>query len=219
MKKVTVSKSLDDGLAVVTVPTLPSVVPKPKRKSRLPESRFIFEVEEDFVAEMRAANAPKVVVADNQEVLARVAKLEKVLPPELKGNIALVRNFFLQEVAPLTLALGTGVDHAQEVIKKVAGVDLEPSTFVKFEKMAHAAVHIRMAAFLENYLKLPKGAAEDLLTSIAPRPKEAPPAPAPVTPSEPQRSRESKTLHRVLQRLADAQQRDGGNRGNSPVEG
>jgi hypothetical protein len=213
-------KSLDELLTVVARPVAavrgsePEVTPKSKRRSR-----FFFKLPEDEMRELKALNAPKTVELDNAEFIAYAEALAVSLPPNVKLNLEKVRDFFIQEIAPLTLALSAGAEQAKAAIKVVTGSEVEPSTFQKFEKMAHLAVQLRMASFLEDYLALGAGSAVKLLPEPAHAPKPlAPPTGEDDSPTSGLR-KDAKELRRTMQRILDVQSQTLKGSTNGPIEG
>jgi hypothetical protein len=213
MTRKTAVQGLDSILTRVASPVtleLPEISPIKGRKFK---SRFFFVVPEEELQALRVANAPKTDTPDNAEVVEVAEKLMASLPVDIRTNAEKVRKFFLEEIAPLTLAIAVGESQVKDVLKQVTnGGTVDTSTFAKFDKMAHEAVMLRMAAFLENYLKLGEGASAKLLApsgssnnkqpAVAPREEETPPG--------------FRRLARSLEKLAAAQDRGGK---NGPVAG
>jgi hypothetical protein len=152
---------------------------------------------------------------DNAEVGAVTEKLMASLPVEIQTNAEKVRKFFLEEIAPLTLAIAVGESQVKDVLKQVTnGGTVDTSTFAKFDKMAHEAVMLRMAAFLENYLKLGDGASARLLVPASSSNNKQ--SAAPPNSKEEETPPGFRRLARSLEKLAAAQDRGGK---NGPVAG
>jgi hypothetical protein len=158
--------SLTD-IAYSTAPVKPV---KPARPSR--KSRFFFRLSQSFVDEVQARKAkfvPKQMVHVDAEVTKRLKEYKREIPPELAGNIDGVREFFLREIAPFTLATGAGASQAREVVKRLVGSDVDGTQFEKFERMMALAVDIKMARYVARMLGLTKAEASEILASMKPR--------------------------------------------------
>ena len=132
-------------------------------KSKFPRSRFIFQVDDEAISKLKESVKQAEVVVANKEDLERVEVLKKTLIPAMDENANRVRDFILDDLAPLTLALNAGVSKAVKAIKDTTGLDVEPSTVQRFSKMAHYGVHLKLALYLEDFLSLPKGSSEYML--------------------------------------------------------
>jgi hypothetical protein len=215
MTRKTAVQGLDSILTRVASPVtleLPEISPIKGRKFK---SRFFFVVPEEELQALRVANAPKTDTPDNAEVVAVTEKLMASLPVEIQTNAEKVRKFFLEEIAPLTLAIAVGESQVKDVLKQVTnGGTVDTSTFAKFDKMAHEAVMLRMAAFLENYLKLGDGASARLLVPASSSNNKQ--SAAPPNSKEEETPPGFRRLARSLEKLAAAQDRGGK---NGPVAG
>lgn len=155
---------LDSILTVVATP-VKAQAPKPGRKF---QSRFFYLDETTRYEKLKKAVKPKKPELENKELVALENSMGKTLTPSVKANITVVRDFFLEEIAPLTLALGAGSQQAQSLIKNFTGSPVEQSTFTKFDRMCHTAVCLRMADFLVTYMKLPAEAKPLLVEALKP---------------------------------------------------
>lgn len=136
-------------------------------------SRFFFTISEsmtDYVKGRQAKVKPKQMVHIDSEIEKRLTAYKGELPEQLKSNISAVREFFLTEIAPLSLSSGAGAIQAKEIAQRMLGTEIDSTQFDKFERMGQAAVNIRMAKFVANYYSLPLGNAAKILESIVPRP-------------------------------------------------
>lgn len=178
----------DEVLASLSQLAYSSATIKPKvRKKR--HSRFFFRINPSFAQEVKAKKQsvlPKKLQPIDSEVDNRVATYKKELPAELSGNIDAVREFFLRDIGPLSLATSAGATQAMEVVKRLLNTDVDSTQFEKFERMSHAAVNLKMARFIARYYKLPKREAQRIIDAIAPKQPTFIPIP---TPSSPQPDR------------------------------
>lgn len=99
-------------------------------------------------------------------IQARVKIYKKKLPPELEANITKVREFFLKQIGPKTLASSAGSTQAKAVVQELLGTEVDSGTFNKFERMISIGVNISMARFITKYLDLPKDTAEQILAEL-----------------------------------------------------
>jgi hypothetical protein len=156
-------------MAYATTPRKDVVIKKEKRF----KSRFFF-VLSDSIADEVEKSKKKVVKKEldhiDDEVETRLKELRRKMPKELEANIKAVREFFLTEIGPRTLAGGAGSVQAKEVVQRLLGTPVDGTQFAKFERMSHEAVNIRMAKFIARYYKLPQRDCQKLLESIMPRP-------------------------------------------------
>lgn len=158
--------SLTD-IAYSTEPAKPEGPERPKRRSR-----FFFRLSSSFTDEVAArkkAFVPKRLDHVDSEVDKRLKAYKRDIPPELALNIDGVREFFLTQIAPFTLATGAGSTQAREVVKRLVGSDIDGTQFEKFERMTALAVDIKMARYIAKSLGLKKAEANSILASIQPR--------------------------------------------------
>ena len=208
--------SIDAMLSRIATP-LPqkTIVKVPKRTPGPPPnpvgrftSRFFVKDVSDIVADMKAANKPRRLEPDNKELSEFETRAKKTLPKLTQPNIKRVRQFFIEELAPLTMAVGAAVFQAKAVLKATTGEDPDPSAFANFERMAKSAVNLRMAQFLQDYLSLPAEAVSLLLESNSP-------ARPPVRPTAPDMSQLTDALSSLERAMAKSSRRDR----NGPVKG
>ena len=208
-------QGLDEILTRVASPVNQNLPPEISPvKGRRFKSRFFFVVPEEELQALRAANAPKAEAPENAELVALAESMGTSLPIEIRANAERVRKFFLEELAPLTLAISVGETQVRDILKQATnGGQVDTSTFAKFDKMAREAVSLRMAVFLESYLGLEKGEALKLLPAATPQvPAPVPPA----TPKEEEAPSGFRRLEKTLRRLAETQERGGR---NGPISG
>jgi hypothetical protein len=145
---------------------------KTKAKERTRKSRFFFKLSPSFsedVDRKKKTFAPRELHHVDEEVTRRLKEYRKKIPEELSGNIDAVREFFLNEIAPITLAAGAGASQAQEIVKRLVKSDIDGTQFEKFERMMAKAVDIKMARFIARQLGLTKVEASEILEAMKPR--------------------------------------------------
>lgn len=121
-------------------------------------SRFIFKIDPSFAQELTAAKKqmkPKRMTHTDKDTVARTKQYATELPPTLAANILSVREFFLSEIAPLTLGAVGGTSQAKDVAQRLLNTEVRNEPFAQFERMVDAAAQIKMAKYIAKYLKLP----------------------------------------------------------------
>lgn len=131
------------------------------------KSRFWFRmVDTDDVAKTVSRNkklmSKKTVEHVDQSVEDRLSTYKKEMPPKLKSNIDAVREFFLTEIAPLTMASSGGAIQSRAVASRLVDSEIDSAIFSRFENMVNRASTLKMAMFVLKYFGLP----EDQLSSI-----------------------------------------------------
>lgn len=174
----------DDLLAALTVlahptqpsqqPTAPTSAPKKKKKkvTKSRRSRFFFTPTTSFDESL---NATKKVVAPHalnmltEEVEVRKNSYSEELPTTLQANIERVREFFLNDLGPLTLAVQAGTSQAREVVQRTLNAEIDNTQFAQFERMVATGSQLLMARYIAKYLGLPRSTVEALVSSIQPK--------------------------------------------------
>ncbi len=140
-----------------------------KRKYK---SRFFFTLSKSF-ADLAESNRqvfkPKELTHIDHEVEKRLKDYKKKMPSELASNIDRVREFFLNEIAPITLAANAGASQAREVVKRLVNSDVDGTQFEKFERLTAKAVDIKMARFIAREFSMTKAEATEMLNELKPR--------------------------------------------------
>lgn len=136
------------------------------------KSSFFFRPSESFDAEIRKqqeAVKPKKLKHADREIVQRTRKLRREMPPVLSQNIDEVRELFLQQIAPLTLAAQSGTMQARTVAQRLLKTEIGSQPFVQFERMVEVGAQIQMAKFVAKYMGLPAREWRSILESIAPK--------------------------------------------------
>jgi hypothetical protein len=123
--------------------------------------------------------APKEAKVVLDAIEERAVAYSTELPPELDANLAVVREFWLKEIAPLTLAAQAGADHARSVVTTSLGADVDSTPFVQSQKMLMEAAKIKTAKFWLKYMGLDSEHLDSLLNSVAPKGPLYVPVPSP----------------------------------------
>ena len=150
-----------------------TVTPEAKETPKIRKSQFFFRLSRSFADEVEAKKKnfiPKQLVHIDAEVERRLKSYKQQVPSELAHNIDQVREFFLQEIAPITMAVGAGTSQALEVVRRLVKSDVDGTQFEKFERMTAFAVDIKMARFIARALGLTKVEAAEILQAMKPRP-------------------------------------------------
>lgn len=149
-------------------------VPKENRTSKFwfkADPTISTPVKEVTKAVMKAKKLDHV----DSQIERRLVSYKRTSPKELQECITQVREFFLTEVAPRTIAATGGTMQATEVIKRLLDTDVDPSTVDRFLNMLNRATTIKLAEFTLNYLGLGK---EHLAAILGSRNTEAQPVSA-----------------------------------------
>lgn len=140
------------------------------------KSKFFFTIKSDFdrsVEDRIEQFKPKVLEHIDAELVKRSDDYLKELPPNLESNIANIREFFLRELSPLTLAMSPGSTQALDVVSRALGIQVDNGIIVQFERMFAKGINIKMSKYVASYLGLTAEDADILLQSISPIRKEA----------------------------------------------
>ncbi|BAG41667.1 hypothetical protein [Ralstonia phage phiRSL1] len=105
----------------------------------------------------------------DQQVEERRKTYQQELRPVLDKNLTRVREFWLRDVAPLTLGAQAGSQQAKDVVQRALGVPIDESQFAQFEHMLHKGATLVLARYITRYLKLPSSTVQYLLDSITPK--------------------------------------------------
>lgn len=142
---------------------------KPKKTRR---SRFFYRPSVSFqedIDERKQISKPVPVDLVDQEVQERLNTYKTELPTKLTANIDRVREFFLKEIAPLTLAGQSGAGQARDVVQRLLNAEIDGTPFAQYDRMLAIATTIKMAREITKYMGLPAAMAENLLDSIQPK--------------------------------------------------
>jgi len=139
-----------------TDPTSPKATAKGSRFGKR-NSKFWFQVEsiEEEVKRRKAQFKPKVLEHVDEAIESRLKPFKDEFPRELRANINAVREFFLKEVAPLTVAASAGTSQAREVVERLMKTKVDTSVLSRFENMVGRAAVIKMGLYVLEYFHLP----------------------------------------------------------------
>lgn len=130
-------------------------------------SRFWFRLGGPTAEEQRQASFEKPLpIPVDQEIVIRAAKYQKTLPRQLEGQIKVVREFFLQEIAPLLVAGSTGALQAKEVMGKALGADVDDTSEFFFNQMMTKAVNLKLCKFVSTMFSLDAEETQYLLNQL-----------------------------------------------------
>lgn len=128
-------------------------------------SRFWFKLEstQSIVDQRKVKLAPKEIEYIDAEVEGRLKTYRPQIGPLLQDNISIVREFFLTEIAPLTMASEGGTLQSKEVVQRLLDTEVDATLFSKFHTMVNKAANLKMAIFVASYFDLPESALSNLL--------------------------------------------------------
>lgn len=136
---------------------------KPVKSDSKYKSRFFFKVtdkDEISVIENSVHSRPQEEPI-NIEIVQRSDKYAKELPNELKLAIIKIREFFLKEIAPKSIALQGGLAQAKAVIEQQVG-EVDASEMMWAEKFAVHSSKLRVLRFIKELFELTDDEAEKL---------------------------------------------------------
>jgi hypothetical protein len=171
----------DDLLASLTVmahptPIVKEKVEKRRKKKAKPKlkhrSRFFFTPTRSFDDELDKSKKviePHALTLLTEEVETRKDLYLEELPKILQSHIEDVREFFLTQIAPRTLAVQAGSAQAREVVQRTLNTEIENTQFAQFERMVMSGTQLKMARYIAKYLGLPVSSVSELVSSVQPR--------------------------------------------------
>lgn len=145
----------------------PVVQPKVK-ENRTSSFWFSLETTEQIVAKRKAALKSKEPEHIDAEVTKRLKTYEAEISPALKKRIKQVREFFLTEIAPLTLASSGGALQSKEVAQRMLDTEIDGAIFGRFDTMVNKAATIKLGLFVLKYFGLPKEFFDSLVSQGKP---------------------------------------------------
>ena len=174
--KTAAQQTAEDALAVsLSRLALPAAKPVHRR------SRFWFKVQESKVSKkrkdgevsikkIREAMRPKELEHIDSQIVDRLGLYKKESPEVYQSHIEEVREFFLNEIAPRTVAAPGGALQATEVLTRLLDTEVDPSTVSRFQNMLNRATTLKMAEFVAQYFGLSKEHIPGIIGSRAEQP-------------------------------------------------
>ena len=133
-------------------------------------SRFWFRMDNRELEVTKEMMRPKEVEHIDSQVVARLRKYRKTSPELFQKHSVAVREFFLRELAPLTIAASGGTAQATEVLTRLLDTNVDPSTVERFNNMLNRATTLKMAQFVATYFDLPADSVHSIIGSKEPPP-------------------------------------------------
>lgn len=152
--KTTEQQDAEDALAVRLSQVAYATPLLGKRKNR--SSRFWFQLNDNELVVTKEAMRPKKLEHIDSQVEHRLSRYKKSSPKQFQSHIHEVREFFLNEIAPRTVAASGGTLQAVEVLTRLLDTEVDPSTVDRFNMMLNRATTLKMAQFVVNYFGLPQ---------------------------------------------------------------
>ena len=156
-------KFLSQISRIAYVPNKDKQKSSPVKSDSKYKSRFFFHVDDKdelSVIEDSVKAKPKEEPI-NIEILKRSDSYAKELPNSLKDSITQIREFFLREIAPKSLALQSGLAQAKAVVEQQVG-EVDASEMVWAEKFAVHSSKLRVLRFIKELFELTDEEAEKL---------------------------------------------------------
>jgi hypothetical protein len=150
----------------------PEAPKKKKKTTKSRRSRFFYRPTQSFDESLNATKkvvAPHALSLITEEVEIRKSAYSDELPVALQSNIERVREFFLNDLGPLTLAVQAGTSQAREVVQRTLNAEVDNTQFAQFERMVATGSQLLMARYIAKYLGLPRSAVDSLINSITPK--------------------------------------------------
>ncbi len=118
-------------------------------------SRFWFKLDTPPIEQIKEAMKPRELEHIDSEIVDRLEAYKAESPPILQKHIEDIREFFLTEIAPKTLATSGGTIQATEVVRRLLDTEVDGSTVSRFQNMVNRATTLKMAMFVCKYFGLP----------------------------------------------------------------
>ncbi len=131
-------------------------------------SRFFFAPTMSFTEDVeirKKVSLPREVEIVDEQIEARKKTYEKQLPTKLNKNLEQVREFWLNQVAPLALAAQSGSEQARDVINRTLNVEIDSTSFMQFQLMLNQGTKVKLADYVTKYLGL-KASDRDLILDV-----------------------------------------------------
>lgn len=131
-------------------------------------SRFFFTLDEP-IEERKKKFTPKKLTHVDHEVTERTRRYKSEVPPALRSKIEMIREFFLTEIAPITMAASGGTGQAKQVVERFLDDKVDTTLLAAFENMSLRAAKIKLSLFVLELFDLDK----QFLDELSPRPTES----------------------------------------------
>lgn len=135
------------------------------------QSRFWFKLDLPAAGEVTPeVMKPKVLDHIDSDIISRLDEYRVSSPDLFKARLEQVREFFLTEVAPLTIASSGGAIQAAEVLGRMLDTEIDASTAARFQQMVNRATTLKMAQFVATYFDLPASCVDSIIGTPAAAP-------------------------------------------------
>lgn len=152
------TKTTNDVVSALSV-----VAHTQKKEKRRERSRFFFRLD-DPVLQIKEEEQPV-----NEALVKATDEVQHDLPARMVPLVDNVRSFFLNELAPLTLAGVTGAQQARKALSDALGTEVDASTEAKFRTLLSKATDIKLASYIKRYMSLSEEEAALLIDAIKPK--------------------------------------------------
>lgn len=133
------------------------------------QSRFWFKLDSPREEVTKEVMKPKTLEHIDSDIVERLEEYKKNSPDLFKAKLEQVREFFLNDVAPLTIASSGGAIQAAEVLGRMLDTEIDASTAARFQQMVNRATTLKMAQFVATYFSLPPGCVDSIIgTPVGP---------------------------------------------------
>ena len=161
------------GLTNVAYTRTSTPITRPVKNSRERNPFFYYRTRSfsEDVDERKETVEPQSAAMEHidAEVEKRLKTYEKELSSALEKNIVTIREFFLNEVDPLSLGIQGGTAQVVALMGRIFPDGVDTEQFSQFVHMAKQARKIKMANFIAQYMGLDASEAERIADSLTPR--------------------------------------------------
>jgi hypothetical protein len=136
------------------------------------KSKFIYTPSASFLEDMEKIKEvikPISLPIVDQEIENRSKKYKKECPSDLSKYIVQVREFFLKELSPKTLAGVSGIEQAKKVLEQLLESPIEDQPIKDFKLMLTEAARIKMAKYIGKYMKLSSSEIQRIINLTTPK--------------------------------------------------
>jgi hypothetical protein len=130
------------------------------------KSRFFF-VLDDTMDQHKEKYKPKKLIHVDADLDERATLYRKEMTPELKSKIERIREFFLKDIAPLTMASAGGALQAQKVVERYVDGKVDTTMVSSFDQMVQRAARIKLSHFVLDLFELPHSMMDELFPRAA----------------------------------------------------
>jgi BMFP domain-containing protein YqiC len=130
------------------------------------KSRFFFQID-TTIEERKEQFKPKKLEHVDADIIERADRYKKEVSATLQSKIDQISDFFLSEIAPLSIASSGGSRKAYKVVERYLDDKVDTTLQSTFDTMIVRAARLKMAMFVAELFKLPKDQVDELMPKVA----------------------------------------------------